>query len=131
MEDLDSFIKKHRKNEEKSSQFCDYLIEVMKKHGFDNDDPVVYKKANISRQNWHQIINGEVNPKLVTVIKIVFAIHANNHECKYLLKKAGYTLASSSDYALIIRYCLENEIYDLDVVNEYLEKHGYEKNLIY
>ena len=130
MEDLDSFIKKHHKNEEKVIGFCDYLFSLMKKYGFEND-PDLYKKANITRQHWHRIINKQINPSMKTVIKFVFVLHANNHECKYLLKKAGYTLASSSEYALIIRYCIENKIYDLAVLNDYLEKYGYSDSLIY
>ena len=130
MEDLDSFIKKHRKNEEKASDFVTYLYSLMDKYGFDKNSDL-YNKANITRQHWSLIISGKVNPSLQTIIKIVFVLHASNRECKYLLKKAGYTLASSSEYALIIRYCIENQIYDLDVLNKYLEERGYSDSLIY
>ena len=58
-------------------------------------------------------------------IKLVFALRLNNHECKYLLEKAGYTLSSASTYSLIIRYCIENKIYDLNKVNDYLEEYGF------
>ena len=44
---------------------------------------------------------------------------------KYLLKKAGYTPSSASTYSLIIRYCIENKIYDLNKVNDYLEEYGF------
>lgn len=130
MEDLNSFIKKHRTNEEKAESFSKYLDKLLKKYGFDKDS-TFYNRANISKQSWSLIINGKVTPSVKSVIKIVFALHATNRECKYLLKKAGYTLASSSEYALIIRYCIENEIYDLDVLNTYLEEHGYGDSLIY
>lgn len=130
MEDLDSFIKKHRKNEEKTSDFVTYLYSLMDKYGFDKNSDL-YNKANITRQHWSLIISNKINPSLQTVIKIVFVLHADNHECKYLLKKAGYTLASSSEYALIIRYCIENKLYDLDILNKYLEEHGYSDSLIY
>ena len=62
---------------------------------------------------------------LETVLKLVFALRLNNQECKYLLKKAGYTLSSASTYSLIIRYCIENKIYDLNKVNDYLEEYGF------
>ena len=124
MEDLNSFIKKHRKNEDKASDFATYLYKLMNKYGFEND-PDLYNKANISKQSFSLIKSGKVNPSVETVIKIVFALHATNSECKYLLKKAGFTLASSSNYALIIRYCIENKIYDLNKVNDYLEEYGF------
>ena len=130
MEDLENFIKKHKANKEKSKDFVSYLYELMDKYGFAKNCDF-YKKANISRQHWSSIISGEHTPTLNTTLKIVFALGLNNHECKYLLKKAGYTLSSSSDYALIIRYCIENKIYDLDVVNDYLSKNGFESQLIY
>ena len=130
MESLESYINKHRANKEKSSSFSEYLDSLIKKYGFKKDSEV-YNKANISRQNWSLIMSDKVNPSIPTVIKIVFALHANNHECKYLLKKAGYTLASSSEYALIIRYCIDNKIYDLNVLNDYLIQYGYKDSLIY
>ena len=47
-----------------------------------------------------------------------------------VLKKAGYTLASSNKYALIIRYAIENKIYDIYEVNKLLEEYGYSDSLI-
>ncbi len=130
MESLEQFMKKHKENKEKSNDFVSYLYELMDKYGYqDNSD--FYKKADISRQQWSSIISGKHQPTLNTALKLLFALRLNNHECKYLLKKAGYTLSSSSDFALIIRYCIENQIYDLDEVNDLLSKNGFEKQLIY
>ena len=125
MEELKEFIKRHKSNEEKSKDFGMYLDTLMAKHGFKKDSEL-YNKANISKQSWSLIISGKVTPSLNTLVKIAFALEVDNHECKYLFKKAGYTLASSSDYALIIRYCIENKIYDLYKLNEYLKENGFE-----
>ena len=124
MESLKGYISRHRTNKEKTNDFVTYLYELMDKYGFDKTSDL-YDKANISRQYWSKIINKERQPSLETVLKIVFALKLQNHECKYLLKKAGYTLASSSTYALVIRYCIENKIYDLNKVNDYLEEFGF------
>ena len=121
MESLKEYIVRHRINKEKTNDFVTYLYELMDKYGFDKNSDL-YEKANISRQYWSKIINKERQPSLETVLKIVFALKLQNHECKYLLKKAGYTLASSSTYALVIRYCIENKIYDIQKVNDYLEE---------
>lgn len=130
METLNEYIKKHQSNEEKSSDFLTYLFELIDKKGFKKDSDL-YNKANITRQSWSLIISGKVKPSLNTILKIVFALELNTHECKYLLKKAGFTLSSSSEYSLIIRYHIENKIYDLNIVNECLEEHGYVDSLIY
>ena len=124
MERIDEYISRHRANKEKANDFVSYLYELMDKYGFDKSSNL-YDKANISRQYWHKIISNECSPSLETVLKLVFALHLNNHECKYLLKKAGYTLASSSTYSLVIRYCIENKIYDLNKVNDHLKEYGY------
>ena len=124
METLKEYIDKHEANKERSKPFVDYLLYLMKKHGFEND-PDLYNRANITKQNWHSIISGKSKPSVGTTLKIVFALHASNRECKLLLKKLGFTLSSSSRLSLIIRYCLENEIYDLIEVNNYLEEYGY------
>ena len=124
MESLKEYIAKHKANKEKANDFVTYLYELMNKYGFDKNSDL-YDKANISRQHWSKIINEEIQPSLETVLKLVFALRLNNHECKYLLKKAGYTLASSSTYALVIRYSIENKIYDLNKVNDLLEEYGF------
>ena len=129
METLDEFIAKHRATKEKSSSFVEYLYSLMNKYGFDNPSDL-YNKANISRQLWSSIISEKSNPSLNVCLKIAFALKVTNHECKYLLKKAGYTLASSNKFALIIRYAIENKIYDINDVNDLLEKNGYADSLI-
>ncbi len=129
MESLKEFIEKHSKSKEKTSSFVEYLYSLMDKYGFDNAADL-YNKANISRQLWSSIISEKSNPSLNVCLKIAFALNVNNHECKYLLKKAGYTLASSNKYALIIRYAIENKIYDIYEVNKLLENNGYADSLI-
>ena len=129
MESLEEYIAKHQTSVEKSSSFVAYLYSLMDKYGFDKASDL-YDRANISRQLWSSIISEKSNPSLNVCLKLAFAMKVNNHECKYLLKKAGYTLASSNKYALIIKYAIQNGIYDICVVNDMLEKHGYADALI-
>ena len=129
METLNEFIAKHQSNKEKSSSFVEYLYSLMNKYGFENASDL-YNRANISRQLWSSIISEKSNPSLNVCLKIALTMKVTNHECKYLLKKAGYTLSSSNKYALIIRYAIENKMYSIEAVNDLLEKNGYSDSLI-
>ena len=124
MEKLNEYIKRHRQNKEKQLDFTEYLYSLMNEKNVKKAS-YVYTKVNITKQAWSNIISGKVNPSLNTCIKIALILKLDNHECKYLLKKAGYTLSSSSVFGLIIRYCFENKIYDIYTLNDYLEEYGY------
>ena len=124
METIDEYILRHKKDKEKSSDFCEYLYMLMDKYNIKKASNI-YLKANITKQCWSNIISGKACPSLNTCIKIALCMKLTNHECKYLLKKAGYTLASASNFALIIRYCFENKIYDIYKVNDILMQYGY------
>lgn len=128
--ELNNFIIEHKKSNDRSISFVTYLYMLMDKYGFENAS-ILYKKANISRQLWSSIISEKSHPSLNVCIKLVFALKMNNDECKLLLKKAGYTLSSSSEYALIIRYFIENSNYNLQELNEALSSYGYTGSLIY
>ncbi len=82
---LEEFIEFHSKNKEKKMDFVSYLYYLMDKYGY--DAPRLYNEANISRQLYSLIISNKTNPSLSTILKIVFTLKMNNHECKYLLKK--------------------------------------------
>ncbi len=129
METLEEFINKHQNNKEKTSSFVEYLYSLMDKYGFENA-PDLYNKAHISRSLWLSIRSNKSHPSINVCLKLALAMKVTNHECKYLLKKAGYTLASSNKYSLIIRYAIENEIYDIYEVNKLLEANGYADSLI-
>jgi len=124
MQTLEEYMKIHKKNREKSMDFASYLYRLMDARGIQRNADV-YEKAGITKQAWSNIVSGKCQPSMATAIKLALALHLNTHECKYLLKKAGYTLSSASDFALIIRYCIENGIYDFVEVDTLLSENGY------
>ena len=126
---LEEYIGKHRKNIEKSQSFVDYVYALMDAHGIGKSADI-YNKVFISRQLWSSIMSGKSAPSLNVCIKIALGMRLDNHECKYLLKKAGYTLSSASKAALIVRYAIENGIYDIFEVNELLIKNGCEASAL-
>ena len=123
METFEEYKLNSINNDDKKLSFIDYLYKLMKLKNLDPKD--VYKDVNISRQTFSKIINNEVKPSLNTSIKLAIGLKCTNKECKLLLKKLDYTLSGYDDYNLIIRYALDNKIYDINKINMMLlEKTG-------
>ena len=84
-------------------------------------DPEVYKKANIDRKHFNHIKNTkDYRPKKKTVVALAIGMKLNIKETNTLLERAGFVLTSASKFDLIIRYCIENKIYNIFDVNELL-----------
>jgi hypothetical protein len=88
-------------------------------------DAQVYKKANLDRKYFSKL-RCDINykPKKTVVCALALALELDNPTCKKLVKKAGYILTSANKFDLTIRYCIENQIYDLYKVNELLLQQG-------
>ena len=124
MKTLEQFLKDNIKDKDHQMEFIDYFYKLLDKYKIDGKD--VYKRMNMSRQLYSRIISGSIVPSIKSAVKLALEIQCTNDECKLLLKKVGYTLPSSNKFALIIRYCLENKIYDYFQINELLVENGCE-----
>lgn len=122
MEDLEKYIESKKENKIRTMPFIDYLYFLMKEKNLESTD--IYNKVDIDRRVWSKIISNKMKPSLNMVVKIAFGLRCNNEECKLLLKKLNYTLSSSSEFSLVIRYCIENEIYNIIDVNNLLYEKG-------
>ena len=83
-------------------------------------DSEIYKKVDIDRKLFSKIrCNNNYIPRKNVIIKLCLALNLTKKDFNKLLNSAGYSL-STSKFDLVIAYCLDNGIYDLKVVNDYL-----------
>lgn len=102
----------------KSKNFNELLFSFIDKNGY--KDSEIYKKVDIDRKLFSKIrCNNNYIPRRNVIIKLCLALELAKNDFNKLLNSAGYSL-SNSKFDLIIAYCLDNNIYNLDVVNNYL-----------
>ena len=83
-------------------------------------DSTVYKRVDIDRKLFSKIrCSKDYIPRKKVVIKLCLALGLNRHDFNKLLNSAGYSL-NNSTFDNVISYCLENSIYDLSIINNYL-----------
>ena len=83
-------------------------------------DSEIYKKVDIDRKLFSKIrCNSNYIPRKNVVIKLCFALGLNKANFNKLLNSAGYSL-SNTTFDLVITYCLDNNIYDINIINDYL-----------
>lgn len=110
-------------NHNRSKSFRDLLFSYIDKGNY--KDSEVYNKVNIDRKLFSKIrCNNNYIPKKNTVIKLCLSLRLDKYDFNKLLNSAGYSLSYNNNFDLIISYCLDNKIYDLNVVNEYLYAHS-------
>lgn len=83
-------------------------------------DSEIYKKADIDRKLFSKIrCDSDYIPRRNVIIKLCLALGLDRNEFNKLLNSAGYSL-SNTKFDQVISYCLDNKVYDLGQVNDYL-----------
>lgn len=102
----------------KSMCFNELLFSFIDRSG--QKDSEIYKKADMDRKLFSKIrCDSNYIPRKNVIIKLCLALGLERNEFNKLLNSAGYSL-SGNMFDKIISYCLDNNVYDLTEVNNYL-----------
>jgi hypothetical protein len=100
----------------KRPSFHELLFDYIDKTGL--SDVEVYKKAGIDRRHFSKIrSNSNYHPSKNTAIALCLALKLPLDSTADMLKSAGYTLSDSELFDLVIKYCIERKVYDINDVN--------------
>lgn len=102
----------------KSMSFNELLFSFIDESG--HKDSEIYKKVDIDRKLFSKIrCDSNYIPRRNVIIKLCLALELERNDFNKLLNSAGYSL-SNNKFDQILSYCLDNNVYDLGQVNDYL-----------
>ncbi|MGG3912812.1 hypothetical protein [Rossellomorea vietnamensis] len=116
--ELEEFIEMHH-----SASFSERLFRHI--DGLGVTDASVYKKAGVDRKHFSKIRSiPEYKPGKRTVVALCLSLQLSEEDTGELLNAAGFSLSDSDRFDLVIQFCLEKKIYDIDDVNQALYSLG-------
>ena len=119
METVDEFVQENRKIE----TFSVLLDRLREEKGQKPQE--LYKKAFIDRKLYSQIMGKRhYQPAKNTAISFRLALELPYEDFKIFLQSAGYSLNHNSEFDLVIKYCVQNSIFDILRINLILAEKG-------
>ncbi|MCQ2772480.1 MAG: hypothetical protein MJ238_04300 [Bacilli bacterium] len=112
----------------KEKTFQEEMFELIDKK--EMSDVEFYKRAHIDRKLFSKIrSNADYKPNMTTAVCVALALRLNIKETARLLARASLSLSPSKNWDLIITYCIENGVYDINDINQIL--YEYNESLLY
>lgn len=103
--------------------FQQHLFHLIDEKGL--TDAEVYKRAHMDRRLFSKIRQNEnYVPRKKNVLSLALALHLNTDEATDFLQRAGMAISPGSKFDLIVAYCIQHKIYDINVVNALLDEFG-------
>ena len=108
------------------TSFRVYLLDLIDQRNFSKYSDV-YKKCSVSKSTFSKIANftlKDYKPSKSTVAAFAIGLELDIKEAQKLFHVAGYHLGSSEQMDQIVRFFIENKIYDVQEVNYCLDYFG-------
>ena len=88
--------------------------------------PDLCKRIMMDRRLWSKLnSDSEYQPSKETAMAICIGLRLNIEQAQDLLGSAGYTLSDTRKQDVVMCYFFENGIYDIDAVNDILDRFGF------
>ena len=112
---LDNYISENKED----NKFQKLLFKYIDARNLKDSD--VYNKVNIDRRLFSKIRNDRnYHPSKETIILLSIALELNEDELLDLLNSAEYSLPNNDISNLIIKFCFQEKIYNLNTINDFL-----------
>ena len=106
----------------KQISFSEKLFTFILDKGLKDVD--VYTSANLDRRHFSKLRRRDYTPGKSTVLALIIAMELDMSEAKELLSYAGYAINPNNPTDVIVSYFIEQEMYDIRVLNEVLNSYG-------
>lgn len=121
--DLELWLENQRKN---NKSFYELLMKHLKEKGYENDYPAFYKKIMMDRRMFSRIASARYTgvPEKETVFKLVIGLELDLDNSNDMLESVGHQFNCYKKTDMIVKYCIEKQVYKIETVDDFLVKFG-------